>query len=44
VTFGLGLINVPGIVMTVIIGAMLITVISIPAILARFQQRKGRSV
>lgn len=44
VTFGLGLINVPGIVMTVIIGAMLITVISIPAVLAKLRERRGRSV
>lgn len=30
VTFGLGLLNVPGIVMSVIIGALLIGVIALP--------------
>ncbi len=37
VTFGLGLLNVPGIVMSVIIGAMLIAVISIPIVLGRWR-------
>lgn len=44
VTFGLGLLNVPGIVMTIIIGAMLICVISIPLVAGRLraarEQRK----
>ncbi len=42
VTFGLGLLNIPGIVMTIIIGAMLITVISIPVINQRIQARRQR--
>ena len=41
VTFGLGLLNVPGIVMTIIIGAMLITVISIPVVLGKWRERRG---
>lgn len=44
VTFGLGLINVPGIVMTIIIGAMLITVISIPVVLGKIQQRRAKAL
>lgn len=42
VTFGLGLLNVPGIVMSIIIGAMLITVISIPVLLGRWRARRER--
>ena len=30
VTFGLGLLNVPGIVMSIVVGALLISVIAIP--------------
>jgi len=41
VTFGLGLLNVPGIVMSIIIGAMLIGVIAMPILLKRFKQRRG---
>ena len=40
VTFGLSLLNVPGIVMSVIIGAMLIVVISLPIITRRMMQRR----
>jgi rhamnose transport system permease protein len=40
VTFGLSLLNVPGIVMSVIIGAMLIVVISLPIITRRVMQRR----
>ncbi|AJQ96580.1 ribose/xylose/arabinose/galactoside ABC-type transport system, permease component [Gynuella sunshinyii YC6258] len=40
VTFGLGLLNVPGIVMTIIIGAMLISVISVPVVLNKLKQRR----
>ncbi len=40
VTFGLSLLNVPGIVMSVIIGAMLIVVISLPIITRRIMQRR----
>jgi len=35
VTFGLGLLNVPGIVMSVVTGAMLIVVVAVPALLRR---------
>ena len=41
VTFGLSLLNVPGIVMSIIVGAMLIVVISLP-ILARRVMKKRR--
>ena len=34
VTFGLGLLNVPGIVMSIVIGALLIGVIALPRIWA----------
>ncbi|MDT1878994.1 ABC transporter permease, partial [Acinetobacter baumannii] len=40
VTFGLSLLNVPGIVMSVIIGAMLIVVISLPIMTRRMLQRR----
>ncbi len=40
VTFGLSLLNVPGIVMSIIIGAMLIVVISLPIITRRVMQRR----
>lgn len=42
VTFGLGLLNVPGIVMSIVIGAMLITVIAMPIIIGRIQARLAR--
>ncbi|WP_233252332.1 ABC transporter permease [Saccharospirillum sp. MSK14-1] len=42
VTFGLGLLNVPGIVMSIIIGAMLISVISIPVLLGRWRAMRER--
>jgi len=38
VNFGLGLLNVPGIVMWIVIGALLIGVIAIPAIATRWRQ------
>ncbi|MEX1057802.1 MAG: ABC transporter permease, partial [Natronospirillum sp.] len=44
VTFGLGLMNIPGIVMTIIIGIMLITVISIPVVTRRIQARRSRTL
>ena len=37
VTFGLGLLNVPGIVMTIFIGALLIAVIALPILWRRFR-------
>ena len=41
VNFGLGLLNVPGIVMSIIVGALLIIVVAIPAIA---EQWRGRTV
>ena len=35
VTFGLGLLNVPGIVMSIVIGALLIVVIALPIVIGR---------
>jgi len=40
VTFGLGLLNVPGIVMSIIIGALLITVIALPILFARWKRAR----
>ena len=40
VTFGLGLLNVPGIVMSIVIGGLLIAVIALPVLARRLQQRK----
>ncbi len=39
VNFGLGLMNIPGIVMSIIVGALLITVVAIPAIAERWPAR-----
>lgn len=41
VTFGLGLLNVPGIVMSIFIGLLLILVIAVPAVLKRLKARRG---
>ncbi|HEY0209627.1 ABC transporter permease [Acerihabitans sp.] len=41
VTFGLSLLNVPGIVMSIIVGLMLIAVISLPILTRRFMARSG---
>jgi rhamnose transport system permease protein len=41
VTFGLGLLNVPGIVMSVVTGAMLIAVVSVPAAIRRITGRRA---
>lgn len=43
VNFGLGLLNVPGIVMWIVIGALLITVIAIPAIGERWLQWRRKT-
>jgi rhamnose transport system permease protein len=37
ITFGLGLMNVPGIVMSIFVGALLILVVAVPALLGRFR-------
>ena len=39
VTFGLGLLNVPGIVMSIFVGLLLIAVIALPIIIRRTRQR-----
>jgi rhamnose transport system permease protein len=39
VTFGLGLLNVPGIVMSIFIGLLLILVIALPIVIRRFHSR-----
>ena len=40
VTFGLGLLNVPGIVMSIFTGLLLILVIAIPVILGKIGRRR----
>ena len=42
VNFGLGLLNVPGIVMSIIVGALLITVVAIPVLAERWWGRPAR--
>lgn len=42
VTFGLGLLNVPGIVMSIFVGLLLITVIALPIVIKRTRQRVAR--
>ncbi len=42
VTFGLGLLNVPGIVMSIFIGALLIAVIALPILVRRLRERLTR--
>jgi rhamnose transport system permease protein len=39
VTFGLGLLNVPGIVMSIFIGLLLILVIALPIVVRRIRSR-----
>lgn len=41
ITFGLGLMNIPGIVMSIFVGALLILVVAVPALLAR--RKAGRA-
>jgi len=42
VTFGLGLLNVPGVVQSLVVGALLITVIALPIVAGRlFGQRRA---
>jgi rhamnose transport system permease protein len=41
ITFGLGLMNVPGIVMSVFVGALLIVVVAVPAITRRLRAGKA---
>jgi rhamnose transport system permease protein len=42
-TFGLGLVNVPGIVMTVVIGVLLILAIATPILIRRLTLPRRRS-
>jgi rhamnose transport system permease protein len=42
VTYALGLANVPGIIMTIVIGALLLVTITVPAVLGRGARRRGR--
>lgn len=42
VTFGLGLLNVPGIVMSIFVGLLLISVIALPIVIRRFRTRLAR--
>jgi rhamnose transport system permease protein len=42
VTFGLGLLNVPGIVMSIFVGALLIVVIALPIMVGRLRERLAR--
>jgi rhamnose transport system permease protein len=42
VTFGFGLLNVPGIVMSIFIGLLLISVIALPILYRRFRGRRSR--
>ncbi len=37
VTFGMGLLNIPGIVMSIIVGVMLITVVSLPVLISTYR-------
>jgi len=42
VTFGLGLLNVPGIVMSIVIGSLLIAIIALPILAGRLRARMER--
>lgn len=42
VTFGLGLLNVPGIVMSIFVGSLLIVVIALPILLQRLRERLAK--
>jgi rhamnose transport system permease protein len=41
ITFGLGLMNIPGIVMSIFVGAMLILVVAVPALLGRLRVKRA---
>ena len=40
ITFGLGLMNIPGIVMSIFVGSLLILVVAVPALLERFKSAR----
>ncbi|MBJ7538753.1 ABC transporter permease [Marinomonas transparens] len=42
VTFGMGLLNIPGIVMTIIVGLMLISVVSLPVLISLYKGKKAK--
>ncbi|WP_191601189.1 ABC transporter permease [Marinomonas algicola] len=42
VTFGMGLLNIPGIVMTIIVGLMLMFVVSLPVLIKRYKVKRMR--
>ncbi|GGN23471.1 MULTISPECIES: ABC transporter permease [Marinomonas] len=43
VTFGMGLLNIPGIVMTIIVGVMLITVVSVPVLITFYKNKSNKA-
>ena len=43
VTFGMGLLNIPGIVMTIIVGVMLITVVSLPILITLYKNKSKKA-
>ena len=43
VTFGMGLLNIPGIVMTIIVGVMLITVVSVPVLITFYKNKSKKA-
>ena len=42
VTYGLGLLNVPGVIMSIVVGAMLIAVIAVPILAGRLMRHRKR--
>lgn len=44
VTFGMGLLNIPGIVMTIIVGLMLIVVVSLPVIISIYKNNRAKKL
>jgi rhamnose transport system permease protein len=44
VTFGMGLLNIPGIVMSIIVGVMLITVVSLPVLITMYKTKKAKAL
>jgi len=44
VTFGMGLLNIPGIVMSIIVGLMLISVVSLPVLITMYKTKKAKAL
>lgn len=44
VTFGMGLLNIPGIVMTIIVGLMLVFVVSLPVLISLYKAKRLKRV